>query len=194
MEEIKHILIKAWQPILIFILIVLLFNKCDSTTPETKYINKTITVHKNTVKTLYDTITIKEKQIVKVRVEVDRKINEITQYNNDSITNYYRERYNTVNEIKSVGYGVVLTDSIAKVNIKELVKYDGVVKELSLTNEILDNTKLIVSNQDSIIDLTEGLNKSLGKELRKEKRQKTGLKIIAVGAFVGGVIVGGLVK
>lgn len=193
METIKQILLKTWQYIVIVILLFIVF-KCDNNQTETKYINKTIALHKNTVKTLYDTIKVKEIKIVKVRVEVERKIDEITQYNNDSITNYYRERYNTVNEIKSVGYGVVFTDSIAKVNIKELVKYDGVVKELGLTNEILDNTKLIVNNQDSIINLTEGLNKSLSGELKKQKRQKLGLKIITVGAFVGGVLVGGLVR
>lgn len=151
-----------WHKVLLYLIIGMLILVC---TDQCNGINKRQTkiaelqgrkqTHIETIKTVYDTIKVKETKIITNTKIVYAKLDSVKQYSNTDIVSYYQKRYKSVNDIKPIELGVGFTDSIAKGNISELVKYDGVKVELKLTKDILDNTSFIVAQQDSIIDIAD---------------------------------------
>lgn len=184
-----------WHKVLLYLIIGMLILVC---TDQCNGINKRQTkiaelqgrkqTHIETIKTVYDTIKVKETKIITNTKIVYAKLDSVKQYSNTDIVSYYQKRYKSVNDIKPIELGVGFTDSIAKGNISELVKYDGVKVELKLTKDILDNTSFIVAQQDSIIDIADEQLKLTTTQLKKQRQKTTLWKIIsfvAIGVGVG---------
>ncbi len=157
--------------IIIAILILLLFFKCNSGTEINiqnailKKENTILKLKKDKVKIVirekFDTITKIETKIKNNTKIVYVKIDSLRQLNTKGITNYYRTRYNVVQEVNATNLGTALNDSVAILNITELVKYDNCLIENNLKDDIIENHKFIESQQDTIIDFVEKQNKNL---------------------------------
>lgn len=86
------------------------------------------------------------------------------------IAKYYVDRYKLPKEVKSTNLGTALTDTVARLNITELVRYDGVRAELKITKEVLSLEKNISVKKDSIISNVEKQNTNL--ELAVKENEK----------------------
>lgn len=192
---------KYWQYGVILILILLLFFKCNSYNTDTivlKQLNKELENKKAktkiVIKNHYDTITKIETKIKEREKIVYVKIDSIKSLNTKGITNYYRERYNVSNEVKSTNIGVALQDSVAILNITELIKFDNCVEVVKSKDIIIENHLFIESQQDTIIDIVENQkklvdaqNKELTTAIKKERRKTTFYQIaLAVVTILAG--------
>ena len=98
---------------------------------------------------------------------------------------------------------IVLTKPIAKLIVKDLISYDGLVKSNKTLNELLQETDLklntslelnsnlsqqvknfefIIGNKDTQLKTSDILSKELQKELKKEARSK---KLYKIGTGIG---------
>jgi hypothetical protein len=142
-------------------------------------------------------------EIIALTENVNSKISDIKHYNSSDIAKYYKDRYKLPKEVKTTNLGTALTDTVAKLNITDLVLGDGAKIELKITKEVLGNTQKIVTQKDSIITNVETQNnllflankesdkafnkqqevvKSVEKSLRSEKNKKTFWRSFAIGA------------
>jgi len=145
----------------------------------------------------------KQKQAERVKIvtvikEVEKKINLVPKLNTKGIANYYQNRYKL--PVTITQYGVALSDTIAKLNIKETIEKDGLQMELELTKNILLfsenqniikdtiilNKDLIIIQKDSQIGLHLQLEKSLNKSIKAEKTKKTIWKVASGILLAGG--------
>jgi len=231
LDSVKSFLSKYWREIIILALAFLCYSQCSGSKDlelansslkanvKTYISNAKQLVSKNNVleeeKAKYkDTITqlnkkvsVKENQIVDLNKKVLSKVNDVKLLKSHEIANYYKERYKLPKEVKSTNLGTALTDTIAKLNITELVRYDGVKAELKITKEVLSLEKNISAQKDSIISNVETQNTNLElavkenekaidsqskiidnteKMFKKEKRKTTFYKITTVLAIATG--------
>jgi hypothetical protein len=159
----------------------------------------------NHINTLNDSLEVlnrikqREKiKIVTVVKEVERKIKEVGTMETKDLALFYQKRYEET--VYITDYGIALSDTIAKMNIVEVILKDGLSQELDLTKNILlieekkgilkdsiiSNKSLIIVEKDNVIDARIELEKELKKSLRKEKTKKNLWKITAVGILAGG--------
>jgi len=144
----------------------------------------------------------KKKQVEKLKIvtvikEVEKKINVVSTLNTKGIANYYQNRYKL--PVTITQYGVALKDTVAKLNIIELVQKDGFKAELDLTKNVLSisekkssikdtiilNKDLIIGEKDNQIGSHLEIEKSLNKSLKKEKVKKTFWQITTGAAIIG---------
>ena len=158
----------------------------------------------NRINSLNDSLAVIEskKQVVKTKIvtvfkEVESKIASVGSLNTKGIAIYYQKRYEL--PVVITKYGVSLSDSIGKKNIKELIQKDGLEKELGLTKDVLafsesqssikdtiiSKKDLIINEKEAVIDAQFELEKSLNKSLKSEKSKKTIWQIITGATVVG---------
>lgn len=194
--------IQVGSYITIIILSILLFQKCDnnkiayikiSKLQEQKYVNH--------INTLNDKITVlnRLKQVEKTKIvtvikEVEKKIVSVGTLNTKGIANYYQDRYKL--PIVITKYGVSLSDTIAKKNIVELIKKDGLVLELNHTKNILNiaenqlNIKdEIIVMKDSVIVEKDKIENILTKSVKSERTKKNLWKLVSAGVLAGFILV-----
>jgi len=187
MEVLKSLLGDYWTYLVIIVLSFLLFKSCEtsqSTQLALKISNLKAEKYTNRINVLYDSLMVlnKSKQREKIKIievikEVEKKINIVATLDTKGIVNYYHDRYKL--PVTITKYGVALKDTVARLNITELVQKDGLIQELRLTKNILsisdksNNMKdIIILNKDSIIDTHLDIEKSLNKTIRQEKINK----------------------
>jgi flagellar biosynthesis chaperone FliJ len=223
--------LKYWREIIILVLVFLCYTQCtgnsdlelanSSLKSEVKtYIsNAKQLVDKNnaleedkvkyqdSISDLKTEVKKKQSQIVDVNKKVIRKVNEVRTLKYREIARYYVDRYKMPKEVKSTNLGTALTDTLAKLNITELVRYDGLKDKLKITKEVLSLEKNISVKKDSIISSVEKQNVNLElaikenekaidsqskiidnteKMFKKQKRKTTFYKITTVIAVVTG--------
>ena len=160
--------------------------------------------HVNRINALNDKITSLEttKQREKIKIvtvvkEVKDKIEVVGSLNTKGIANYYQDRYKT--PIIITQYGVALKDTVAKLNIVELIQKDGLLRELDHTKNILNITEnqskikdgililkdSIISEKDNQIDSHFKIEANLTKSVKSERTKKTIWKIVSGGILVG---------
>jgi len=230
-DSIKSFFNKRWREILILILAFFLFKSCDGNAElslansslkkdvKTYISNAKQLVAKNnaleedkikfqdTISGLKSKIEVKKIELADLNKKVISKVNEVRTLKSREIAKYYVDRYKMPKEVKSTNLGTALTDTIAKLNITELVRYDGVKAELKITKEVLSLEKNISAQKDSIISNVETQNTNLEsaikenekainsqskiidnteKLFKKEKRKTTFYKITTVLAIASG--------
>jgi hypothetical protein len=218
MEILKSLLGDYWTYLVIIVLSFLLFKSCETSKStqlafekELKISDLKIDKYANRINTLNDSLTILNKikqrekiKIVEVVKEVEKKINVVATLDTKEIATYYQDRYKL--PVTITQYGVAIKDTVARLNITELVQKDGLVQELRLTKNVLsisdksNNVKdLIIINKDSIIIEKDNqigtyldIEKSLNKSIKQEKTKKTFWQIATV--TVAGFTVYSLVK
>jgi hypothetical protein len=228
---IKGFLNKHFKNILILALAFLLFKSCDgnsdlslansSLKSEVKtYISnaKQLVAKNNSLEEakvkyqdsilgLKSKLEVRKIELAELNKKVIIKVNEVKTLKSREIAKYYADRYNMPKEVKSTNLGTALTDTVAKLNITELVRYDGVKEELKITKEVLSLEKNISVKKDSIILNVENQNTNLElavkeyekatnsqskiienteKMFKKEKRKTTFYKITTVVAIATG--------
>lgn len=175
-----------WQKAtLISIIVILIFClfTCKGSTPITAE-NKSLEKEKSKVKVIiknhYDTITKIETKIKQSIVYRDIKIDSVSTLNTQGIANYYQDRYNVTDEVTVSEKGVVLKDTVAILNIVELVKYDHAKEVIIYKDEIIENHLFIEAQQDTIINIVEMQKKAVDKQnkelttaIKKERRKTT---------------------
>lgn len=156
------------------------------------------------INSLNDSLTVlnKLKQVEKTKIitvikEVEKKVIAVGSLNTKGIANYYQDRYKK--PVTITQYGVALKDTIARLNITELVQKDGLVQELRLTKNVLSisdksnnvkdtiifNKDLIIGEKDNQIGTHLEIEKSLNKSLKKEKVKKTFWQIATGSVIIG---------
>jgi len=229
--SIKSFFGKYWREILILALAFFLFKSCDGNSElslansslkkdvKTYISNAKQLVAKNnaleedkikfqdSILGLKSKLEVKKNELAESNKKVISKINEVRTLKSREIAKYYVDRYKMPKEVKSTNLGTALTDTIAKLNITELVRYDGVKAELKITKDILSLQKNISTQKDSIISNVETQNTNLElavkenekaidsqskiienteKLFKKEKRKTTFYKITTVLAIATG--------
>jgi len=206
MEVLKSLLRDYWSYLVIIVLSFLLFKSCETSKGtqiafehKLKISDLKIEKYANYTNILNDSLTalnkIKQVEIIKiveVIKQVEKKINAVATLDTKGIANYYQERYKL--PVTITQYGVALKDTVAKLNIVELIQKDGLLRELDHTKNLLsisdksNNVKdIIIQNKDSIItekdnqiDTHLDIEKSLNKTIRQEKIKKTFWQIATV--------------
>lgn len=136
-----------------------------------------------------------EKEIVYIEKESQSKLEKVPNMSTKNIANYYQKRYTA--PVVITQYGVALSDSIAKKNIKETIEKDYCFQEIKLVKEVL----LIEEKKGEVKDsINQNLTKAfqeiekantaqtemiqnVEKSLKKEKRKKTFWKVATVAAI-----------
>lgn len=156
-----------------------------------------------------DTIAYFEKDNVKKEIEIALlyKKNDVSQEKAKRLTpteiaDYYTVRYNVQQGVTTTKEGTCLKDSIARLNIGELIKFDVTRAHLKIAKEISANKDTIISQKDSIIETQEiqkislfaaveshekaanadkEIIKNVEKSLRRQKMQTVKWKVISAG-------------
>jgi hypothetical protein len=219
---------KNWEKILLFILVILIYKQCQGSEEvalmnsslkkdvKTYILNAKNLVDKNNIleeeKTKYKKIVIelkekvsdKENEITLLNKKIASKISDIRLMKSTEIAKYYVDRYKMPREVKRTNLGTTITDTVAKLNITELIKYDGVIDELKITKDVLSLEKNISIQKDSIILNSEKQNTNLvlaikenekainsqneiidntEKMFKKERNKKNAWKVITAGVI-----------
>jgi len=230
-DSVKSFFGKYWREILILVLAFFLFKSCDGNSELSlansslkedvkqyvsnakQLIEKNNTLEENKIKYqdsilgLKSKLEVKKIELAESNKKVISKVKEVKTLKSREIAKYYIDRYKMPKEVKSTNLGTALTDTIAKLNITELVRYDGVKAELKITKEVLSLEKNISAKKDSIISNVETQNTNLElavkenekaidsqskiidnteKMFKKEKRKTTFYKITTVLAIATG--------
>ena len=203
---------KAITYFIIFLLSIIILSTCTNSEnaqlalkDKIKISNLQADIYKGKITQLNADIVRIERQkqaervkIVTIIKEVDKKIKSVPKLTTKGIANYYQDRYKL--PVTITQYGVSLNDTIAKENIKELIKKDGLQMELELTKNLLLfsenqgiikdtiilNKSLIIDQKDDQIGLHLSLEKSLNKTIKKEKTKKTIWKVASGILLAGG--------
>ena len=136
-----------------------------------------------------------EKEIVYIEKESQSKLEKVPSMSTKNIANYYQKRYTA--PVVITQYGVALSDSIAKKNIKETIEKDYCFQEIKLVKEVLSIEEKKGEVKDSINqNLTKAFQEiekantaqtemiqNVEKSLKKEKRKKTFWKVATVAAI-----------
>lgn len=174
-------LLKYWQYLVIASLVLLLFIKSQD---NEKIIYQTpIKIYKDKIVNLEKIKEVEKIKIVTVIKEVKEKVAAVDSLNTKEIANYYQKRYKL--PVTITQYGVALKDTVAKLNIVELIQKDGLLRELSHTKNILNITETQSKIKDSIIDNHITIEKNLTNSVKSEKAKKTFWQIVSGGILVG---------
>ena len=146
-------------------------------------------------------LSIKNTDLQKSLISEVKKSKSFTR---SEIANYFVDRYLLQREVKTTENGTELTDTIAKLNIEDLIIGDGAKKEVIILKNVLKikdstifNDKRIIGitdfqskskdtmliQKDTIIYSLKDLNKTFQKSLKKEKN-KTFLWKITSGLII----------
>lgn len=79
------------------------------------------------------------------------KIEGIKHYNSTDIAKFYKKTYKVENGVKTTEFGTCLSDSVTKMNIRDVFQKDLAVGQLKVCNKIVSNQKEIILKKDSII-------------------------------------------
>lgn len=210
----KSLFLDYWQYLVIVVLVLVLFRNCKQNEnlqlansnykQEIKISQLQVDKYANRINALNDRITLLETtkqgektKIVTVVKEVEKKITSVGSLTTKGIGQYYQNRYNL--PVTITQYGVALKDTVAKLNIVELVQKDGLVLELNHTKNILNiaenQSKIkddvivlkdsIIKEKNTQIDTHIQLEKNLTKSVKSERTKKT-IWQIATGAVLIG--------
>jgi len=206
-DIIKSLFLENWHYLAIAILTLLLFRNCQdneklqfansvykkdikiSQLQVDKYANR-INALNDEIITLQGRKQSEKTKIVNVVKEVEKKILIAENLTTKGIANYYQGRYHL--PVTITQYGVSLSDTIAKKNIVELVKKDGLVLKLNHTKNILNITEKQLNIKDGIIVLKDSIitenHKQIDshiKQVKSERTKKTVWKIVSGSILVG---------
>jgi hypothetical protein len=206
MEVLKSLLGDCWVYLVIIVLAFLLFKSCETSKKtqlafeqQLKISDLKIDKYATRINTLNDSLITLNKlkqrekiKIVEVIKEVEKKINIVATLDTKGIASYYQNRYKL--PVTITQYGVALKDTVARLNITELVQKDGLAQELRLTKNVLSISDksnyvkdIIIQNKDSIIIEKDNqigthldIEKLLNKSIKQEKTKKTFWQIATV--------------
>lgn len=196
---------------IIIILSIMILSTCSHSENSQLALKKEIKLSKYLVIKIEAKLNLKEKeikelekikQIEKIKIitvikEFEKKVKIARTLNTKEIAKYYQDRYKL--PVTITQYGVALSDTVSKLNIVELVKKDGLEKELDLTKNVLLiaekqisikdtiilNKDLVIGEKDKQIDNHLEIEKSFNKSLKKEKVTKTFWQIATGSVIVG---------
>jgi len=178
-DIIKSLFLENWSYIVIVILSLLLFAKCNdnnhlSLAMETQkqateqyvknsdgFVVKVDSLKKVSAKLKKDIALIKNdsvariKEIAHLKTKVSTQLAVIKTYFINDIAKHYQDRYNDKKGVVVTQYGVALSNEIAKKNLSELVVCDGAKIEMQVVKTDLQTQKRIVGKQDQYIAVSD---------------------------------------
>lgn len=215
---------RNWQIIVItLLLLVVLFQRCEPQSQLAEsHKQKSEQSLKNARSESLKLIDIKKNykdKLKKKDLEIDKlkrnseinnkllnaKLKRVMNYNNSDIANYYIERYNQSNAVKSIGANeVAIKDTLSRFIISDLIKYDGIKydyktlnkeylivnEKFNLANKTVDTLNLSINNISTAYEIANNERlqqiKQVEKQVKKERREKNIYKIITIATIVAG--------
>lgn len=176
----KHII---WMAVLaILIGLFLRFNsdseknvaKQQTETKEKKIFRKQIDSLKYVVSQYKDTASVLKKSIENLNKKSAKlnsvyipKIEGVKHYNSTDIAKFYQKTYKVHELVKTTEFGTCLSDSVAKMNIRDVFEKQLAVKQLALCKSQVKDQVLVIKLKDSTIAKLDTINAKTTKELAK---------------------------
>jgi len=218
----KEWLIKNWSYVALAIALFFLFKSCSGTTELSKDFAKAKaenTIYKNSalvhekkaisfretanrqrefIKVLRSQLENTKSDLAQSKKETSKKVDKVKNMDLVGIKEYYKDRYNYTN-IPIQSKGLVLSDTLNRFIITDLIKGDGATASLKIAETALIQSEVIIDSLDSVnltliksndsfmltvSDLKKANEKAdeatkiVEKSFRKEKNKKTFWQII----------------
>lgn len=168
--------------IVIAVLIGILFNTCNkeklATANAEKYKKEQTKLNDEVVKADYkiskytDTISELEKQVEKYKVKIANldskfipKIEGVKHYNSNDIAKFYKSEYKLPNQVVTVAKGILLSDTVARLNIRDVFLGKLSEGKLAQANYIINDQYSIIKYKDSSLVQKDTINTKLTKAL-----------------------------
>lgn len=176
----KHIL---WIAVLaILIGLFLRFNsdseknvaKQQTETKEKKIFRKKIDILEYVVSQYKDTTSVLKKSIENLKKKSAKlisvytpKIEGVKHYNSTDISKFYQKTYKVPEGVKTTEFGTCLSDTVAKMNIRDVFEKNLATKQLALCKTEVNQQVLVIKLKDSTIAKLDTINAKTTKELVK---------------------------
>lgn len=176
----KHIL---WIAVLAILIGLFLRFNSDSTknlakqqteTKEKKQFRKEIDSLKYVVSQYKDTTSVLEKSIEKYKSKEAKlistykpKIEGVKHYTPTDIAKFYQKTYKVPEGVKTTEFGTCLSDTVSKMNIRDVFEKQLAVKQLNVCEAKVKQQVLVIKLKDSTIAKLDTINSKTTKELTK---------------------------
>jgi len=148
--------------------------KQQTESKEKKQFRKEIDSLKYVVSQYKDTTLFLEKSIEKYKnkdaklISVYKpKIEGVKHYNSSDIAKFYQKTYKVPEGVKTTEFGTCLSDTVSKMNIRDVFEKQLAVKQLALCKSEVKQQVLIIKLKDSTIAKLDTINAKTNKELTK---------------------------
>lgn len=105
-----------------------------------------------------DTVFFYQKELKKLSIKTKKldskyipKIEGVKHYNSSDIAKFYQTTYELPKQVETVSNGTVLSDSVARLNIRDVFEGSLAKAKLKIANEIIETKDSIIIYKDSII-------------------------------------------
>jgi hypothetical protein len=167
-EVLKSLVADALPWLLIISLSIALFKSCESnrlSLAETENYKKSQKVLQDKIKKseyqtaqYIDTVFFYQKEIKKLSIKTKKldskyipKIEGVKHYNSSDIAKFYQDTYKLPKQVETVENGTVLSDTVARLNIKDVFEGSLAKAKLKITNEIIETKDSIIIYKDSAL-------------------------------------------
>jgi hypothetical protein len=135
-----------------------------------------------------DTVFFYQKEIKKLSIKTKKldskyipKIEGVKHYNSSDIAKFYQTTYKLPKQVETVANGTVLSDSVARLNIRDVFEGSLAKAKLKIANEIIETKDSVIIYKDSALaqkDTTIEINKkaltNCEKALENKPKEKKG--------------------
>lgn len=179
--------------------------KQQTESKEKKQFRKKIDSLKYVVSQYKDTTLFLEKSIEKYKSKEAKlisvykpKIEGVKHYTPTDIAKFYQKTYKVSEGVKTTEFGTCLSDTVSKMNIRDVFEKNLAVKQLGLCKSEVKDQQLIIKFKDSTIAKLDTINTKTTKELTKtekdlndcqnkpKEKKNRGLWVL-IGAVLGGL-------
>lgn len=212
--KIKEWLFANWTMIALLIVLFFYFKSCEGSKElelTSKLLKEEVELSENKVSSLLsknelllsniDSLQkLKQKvkiEIVEVQIKTDTEVKKVSTLTTKGIASFYQNRYQE--PVTITQYGVALSDTLAKKNIVDIVKFDGCIvensllkKELQLEEQkgvikdtVIINLNKAVDEYSLISDKQNQIIKNAENSVKKEKSKKTFWQVATGAAILG---------
>jgi len=179
--------------------------KQQTETKEKKQFRKEIDSLKYVVSQYKDTTLFLEKSIEKYKSKEAKlisvykpKIEGVKHYTPTDIAKFYQKTYKVPEGVKTTEFGTCLSDTVSKMNIRDVFEKQLAVKQLALCKNEVKQHILVIKLKDSTIVKLDTINDKTTKELvktenalsdcqNKPKEKKNRGFWVLIGAVLGGL-------
>lgn len=157
-----------------------------------------VSQYKDTTSVLKKSIENLNKKSTKLNSVYKPKIEGVKHYNSSDIAKFYQKTYKVPEGVITTEFGTCLSDTVAKMNIRDVFEKQLAVKQLNVCEAKVKKQVLIIKLKDSTIAKLDTINAKTTKELTKteialndcqnkpkEKRNR-GIWLL-IGAVLGGL-------
>lgn len=126
-----------------------------------------VSQYKDTTSVLKKTIENLNKKSAKLNSVYIPKIEGVKHYNSTDIAKFYQKTYKVPEGVKTSEFGTCLSDTVAKMNIRDVFEKQLAVKQLGLCKSEVKDYVLVIKLKDSTIAKLDTINSKKTKELTK---------------------------